>query len=152
MILLALLAVLGIPIWLVVGVLIAVWQVRRTLKQQPGVFEVLVRAEDSDKWPRELSYGRVVRDVLVLYRGVALLRVEVLALDAVSELDLGEAPKKPADAVGRLLTFEDGTRRAVAVAAIDAVKLDDAASLATPGPPAGSPEADTSDSSGTPPT
>ena len=36
------------------------------------------------------------------------------------------------------LTFEDGTRRAVAVAAIDAVKLDDAASLATPGPPAGS--------------
>ena len=93
MILLALLAVLGIPIWLVVGVLIAVWQIRRTLKQQPGVFEVLVRAEDSDKWPRELSYGRVVRDVLVLYRGVALLRVEVLALDAVSELDLGEAPK-----------------------------------------------------------
>ncbi len=71
MILLALLAVLGIPIWLVVGVLIAVWQIRRAVKQQPGVFEILVRAEDTDKWPRELSYGRVVRDVLVDKQEVA---------------------------------------------------------------------------------
>jgi hypothetical protein len=120
----ALLAILGIPIWLIVGVLIAIWQIRRAVKRQPGVFEIAVRAENEDKWPRQPSYGRVVRDVLVLNRGAALLRAEIHAVDAVSELDIGDAPRKPADAVGRLLTFEDGTRREVAVAAIDVAKLD----------------------------
>ena len=122
-----LLAALGIPIWLIVGALIAIWQIRRTTKQQPGVFEVSVRTPGADTWPRQPSYARVIRDVLVLNRGVALLRVEVHPIDAVSESDLDETPRKPADAVGRLVTFEDGTQREIAVAADRVGELDRAA-------------------------
>lgn len=123
----ALLAILGVPIWLIVGALIAAWQIRRTVKRQPGVFEVSVRTGGADKWPRQLSYARVIRDVLVLNRGVALLRAEVHPVDAVSEFDLDETPRKPADAVGRLVIFEDGTQREVAVAADQVGELDRAA-------------------------
>ncbi|MDH4307466.1 MAG: hypothetical protein OEX04_08290 [Acidimicrobiia bacterium] len=122
-----LLATLGIPIWLIVGALIAVWQIRRTVKRQPGVFEVSVRTAGADKWPRQPSYARVIRDVLVLTRGVALLRAEVHPVDAVTEFDLDAAPRKPADAVGRLVTFEDGTQREIAVAADHVNELDRAA-------------------------
>ena len=59
-----LLATLGIPIWLIVGALIATWQTRRTVKRQA------------------------------------------------------------ADAVGRLVTFEDGTQREIAVAANHVSELD----------------------------
>jgi uncharacterized protein YneF (UPF0154 family) len=120
----ALLVLLGIPIWLIVGALIAIWQIRRAVKRQPGVFEVSVRTADAHKWPRQPSYARVVRDVLVLNRGVALLRAEVLPVDAVIEFDLDETPRKPADAVGRLVTFEDGTQREIAVAADHVGELD----------------------------
>ena len=119
-----LLAALGIPIWLIVGALIAIWQIRRTVKRQPGVFEVSVRNAGADTWPRQPSYARVIRDVLVLNRGVALLRVEVHPVDAVSEFDLDETPRRPADAAGRLITFEDDTRREVAVAADRVGELD----------------------------
>jgi uncharacterized protein YneF (UPF0154 family) len=122
-----LLAALGIPIWLIVGALIAIWQIRRTVKRQPGVFEVSVRNAGADTWPRQPSYARVIRDVLVLNRGVALLRVEVHPVDAVSEFDLDETSRKPADAVGRLVTFEDGTQREIAVAADHVNELDRAA-------------------------
>jgi hypothetical protein len=125
----ALLAILGVPIWLIVGALIAIWQIRRTVKRQPGVFEVSARTAGADKWPRQPSYARVIRDVLVLIRGVALLRVEVNPLDAVIEFDLDETPRKPADAVGRLITFEDGTQREIAVAADHVGELDRAATL-----------------------
>ena len=123
----ALLAILGIPIWLIVGALIAIWQIRRAIKRQPGVFEVSVRAAGADTWPRQPSYARVVRDVLVLNSGVALLRAEVHPVDAVSEVDLDETPRRPADAIGRLVVFEDGTRREVAVAADHVDELDRAA-------------------------
>ena len=120
----AVLALLGIPIWLIVGALMAVWQIRRAVKRQPGVFEVSVRNAGADKWPRQPSYARVIRDVLVLNRGLALLRAEVHPLDAVTEFELDEQPRKPADAVGRLVTFDDGTRREVAVAADHVGELD----------------------------
>ncbi len=120
----ALLVLLGIPIWLIVGALIAIWQIRRTVKRQPGVFEVSVRTVGADKWPRQPSYARVVRDVLVLNRGVALLRAEVHPVDAVIEFDLDETPRKPADAVGRRVTFEDGTQLEIAVAADHVGELD----------------------------
>jgi len=123
----ALLAILGVPIWLIVGALIAIWQIRRTIKRQPGVFEVSVRTAGADKWPRLPSCARVIRDVLVLNSGVALLRTEIHPVDAVSEFDLDETPRKPADAVGRLVTFGDGTRREVAVAADQVGELDRAA-------------------------
>ncbi len=79
----ALLALLGIPIWLIVGMLVGIVLTRRAFKQQPGVFAVAVRTEHADKWPRQPTYGRLVHDVLVLNRGAAFLRVEIHAIAAV---------------------------------------------------------------------
>lgn len=121
---LALLALLGIPIWFIVGGLVGIGLSRRAFKQQPDVFEIAVRAENANKWPRRPSYGRLVRDVLVLNRGAALLRTEINAVDAVSPLDIGDGPKKPVAAVGRLITLDDGSRRELAVAPDDAARLD----------------------------
>ena len=117
-------AILGVPIWFIVGFLLAVLLTRRRFKQQPDVFVIAVRAENSDKWPRQLAYGRRVRDVLVLNRGLALLRTEINAIDSVSPLEIGDGPRHTADALGRIVTFDDGTRCEVAVARRDAERLD----------------------------
>jgi hypothetical protein len=120
----ALLAILGVPIWLIIGLLASIGLSRRAFKQGPGVFEIRVRAQDSEKWPRSASYGRVVSDVLVVNRGAAFLRTEIHAVEAVSEIDIGDGPKKPAHAVGRLVTLDDGSSREVAVASGDVARLD----------------------------
>lgn len=119
----ALLAILGVPIWLIVGFLIGIVMSRRKLTKQPDVFAIAVRAQGAEKWPRRPTYGRIVRDVLVLHRGAALLRTEVLAIDDVSELEIGEGPKRPTEAVGRLIRFADGSCREVAVAAAVADRI-----------------------------
>ncbi len=124
----ALLAILGVPIWLIVGILIGILLTRRSFKQQPGVFAASVRNENGDKWPRQLTYGRLVRDVLVLNRGAALLRTEIHAVDAVDQLDIGGGPKKPTPAVGRLVTLDDGSRLEFALAPADAKRLGDVVS------------------------
>ncbi|MDH4277047.1 MAG: hypothetical protein OEW83_03065 [Acidimicrobiia bacterium] len=120
----ALLIVLGIPFWFIVGILGAIWWSRRSFKQQPGVFEIAIRADNATKWPRQLGYGRLVRDVLVINRGVALLRTEMHGVDMVSEFEIGDGPKKPVGAVGRLIALDDGSRREVAVSPNDVALLD----------------------------
>jgi hypothetical protein len=69
-----------------------------------------------------------VRDVLVLNQGVARLRTEIHAVDSVSELEIAEGPKKPAGAVGRLVSLDDGSCCEVAVASGDVARLDAVAS------------------------
>ena len=120
----ALLAILGVPLWLVVGLLVGVMLSRRSFQRQEGVFTLKARSEGATKWPRGLIYGRQVRDVLVTTRGAALLRTEFHAVDHVADLALDDQPKKPADAVGRLLTLDDGTCLEVAVSSQDASRLD----------------------------
>lgn len=125
----ALLALLGIPIWLIVGMLVGIMLTRRAFKQQPGIFAVAVREENADKWPRQPTYGRLVHDVLVLNRGAAFLRVEIHAIAAVEQLDIGDGPKSPAPALGRLVTLDDGTRLELALTDTDAKRLDAAGGL-----------------------
>ena len=121
----ALLAILGVPIWLVVGVLVGVVLSRRNFQREDGVFAFNVRAEGASKWPRQVVYGRQVRDVLVTNRGAALVRTEFHAVDDVAGLEwLNGPPKKPADAVGRLVTLADGRRVEVAVSAHDVGHVD----------------------------
>jgi hypothetical protein len=120
----ALLAILGVPIWLVVGILIGVVSSRRRFQREDDVFPLKARPEGASKWPRGLVFGRQVRDVLVTNRGAALLRTEFHAVDEVAHLTLDDRPKKPADAVGRLVTLADGSRLEVAVSAHDAEHID----------------------------
>lgn len=120
----ALLAILGVPIWLVVGALVGVVSSRRSVRSEDGVFALNVRPEGAPKWPRQVVYGRRVRDVLVTNRGAALVRTEIRAVDDVADLVLEEPPKKPEDAVGRLVTFADGSRLEVAVSQADVGHVD----------------------------
>lgn len=120
----ALLAILGIPIWLLIGVLTGIALIRRAFKKQPGVFVMNVRAAGDEKWPRRPSHGRVVSNVLVINRGAALLRSEILALETVAPIELDDRPKKPVDAVGRFVTSTDGPPLEIAVAGDGAARLD----------------------------
>ena len=120
----ALLAILGVPIWLLVGVLVSLVLIRRSVQHQAGVFVFNVRAEGATTWPRQVVYGRRVRDVLVTNRGAALLRTELDAVDGVADLALDDRPKRPADAVGRLVTLADGRRIEVAVSTGDVEHVD----------------------------
>lgn len=77
-----LLAAVGIPLWLLFGVLVVGLWSRRSIRRTPGVFAVKVRAlhgsKAEPKWPRRKAYARWVHDVLVVHRGLALIRIQVL--------------------------------------------------------------------------
>ena len=65
----AILAIIGVPIWLVVGVLALAFWSRRKFQKAPGVFpcrvrEVLGPGEEA-AWCRPESHGRWVHDVIV---------------------------------------------------------------------------------------
>ncbi|HEU5301341.1 MAG TPA: hypothetical protein VFW06_03775 [Acidimicrobiia bacterium] len=115
---------LGIPIWLIVGALLTVFLSRRALKGQEDTFAVSIRRAGESKWPRTVAYARCLRGVLVVNRGVALLRTSIHEVDRVLEVVINPPPRKPADAVGRLLTTSDGSSFEVAAAATDVSRLD----------------------------
>lgn len=121
----ALLAMLGVPIWLVVGLLIGILLRRRNFKKQPDVFPCVVRDEGAAKWPRAHSICRQIRDVFVVNDGAAYFRTEINAVDRVDQLEIGEdGPKKLVDPAGRVLTLANGSRIEVAVSSADVARLD----------------------------
>lgn len=119
-----LLATLGVPIWLVVGVLGGTLWSRRRFKAGEGVFEIAIRDAGKDSWPRRVGYARAVHDVLVVNVGLALLRTRINAVSRVDEIQADNSPKKMAGAVFRRLTYDDGTSAEVAVSSSDAARLD----------------------------
>ena len=75
------LAALGVPLWLVLGALVAGLWSRRTFRRTPGVFAAKVRRVapgPSTSWPRRTVYARWVHDVLIVHQGVALVRNRAL--------------------------------------------------------------------------
>lgn len=82
-----LLALLGIPLWLVVGGLIGALVARRRRRRAPGTFPCKLRPVgpgDDNSWPRTRSYACWAHDVLLVHRGLALARYEVLPVVNVS--------------------------------------------------------------------
>jgi hypothetical protein len=81
----ALLAVLGVDLIVIVAFLGVVLSRRRWVSRQPGAFKGAVRVVDSEvpglgpKWQR--GYGRWVRDVLVWTKKPLLFRNELVAVD-----------------------------------------------------------------------
>jgi len=120
----ALLVLLGVPIWLIVGVLISVWYSRRHFRAQDGVFVLSIRAHGEQRWPRTPAYGRCLGGIIVVNRGVALLRTSINEVVRVDELEIDQPPRKPSNAVGRLVTLADGSLIDVAVAEADSTRLD----------------------------
>jgi hypothetical protein len=81
------LAALGVPIWLVVGALLAGMWSRKRFQRAQGVFPCKVRAgsetDASEKWPRATAYARWVHDVLIVHAGLALVRNRALPVAGV---------------------------------------------------------------------
>src|SRR3954468_19224129 len=79
-----LLAILGVPVWLVVGALLAAFFSRRSFKHAPDVFPAKLRIIAGDapgvktSWPRLPVYARWVHDVLLVQKGVPLMRTHSL--------------------------------------------------------------------------
>lgn len=88
------LAALGVPIWLVVGLLLGALWSRRRFRKAPGVFACKIRAAAGDggskSWPRTTNYARWVHDVLLVHGGLALVRSRALPVRSV------EGPMAPA--------------------------------------------------------
>jgi hypothetical protein len=85
----ALLAVLGVDLAVIVAFLAFVLTRKRWVKRQPGAFRGAIRIADGDvdglsqKWRR--GYGRWVRDVFVWTKGPFLFRNELVAADGLNE-------------------------------------------------------------------
>jgi hypothetical protein len=76
-----LLALLGVPIWLVVGGLLGALVARRRRQRTPGMFPCKLRTagpDDDHSWPRAKSYACWAHDVLLVHHGLALVRYEAL--------------------------------------------------------------------------
>jgi hypothetical protein len=87
-VLIALLAVLGVDLIVIVFVLGVVLTRRRWVSLQPGAFKVAIRTVDGEvaglgpKWKH--GYGRWVRDVLVWTKAPLLFRNELVAVDGLA--------------------------------------------------------------------
>jgi hypothetical protein len=87
--LIALLAVLGVDLIVIVLLVASVLLRKRWVSRRPGAFRGAIRVAEGEidglrpRWTR--GYGRWVRDVLIWTKGPFLFRNEVLAMDGVSE-------------------------------------------------------------------
>jgi hypothetical protein len=86
--LIALLAVLGVNLIVIVGLLALVILRKRWVRRQPGAFPGRIRATNGEldgvgqKWKR--GYGRWVRDILVWNKAPFLFRNELVPADALA--------------------------------------------------------------------
>ena len=105
----ALLALIGVPVWLIVGVLGGALWSRRSFRRRDGVFKVATRLAGTTAWKRSLTgYARCVSNVLVINVGLALVRTRIHAVVRVKPVDVGVAPRGFDDPTGRLLLLDDG--------------------------------------------
>ena len=105
----ALLAILGVPIWLVVGGLGASLWSRHRFRDQPGVFKLAMRSGGAEKWPWAAAYGRIVHDVVVVTSGLALVRTAIHAISVCRPLHLEEEVRGFDSIAFFELTLDDGS-------------------------------------------
>lgn len=119
----ALLALLGVPIWLVIGALTGALVSRRRFRSQHDVFALSFREHGKSEWPRRVGYARYVHDVLLVNAGLALIRTAIHVVEAAERFEPDEPPTKLGPAVAWTLTLDDGRRVDIAVSADDAARL-----------------------------
>ena len=123
----ALLAVLGVDLIVIVLFLGAVLTRRRWVSHQPGAFKGAIRVLEGEvsglgpKWKR--GYGRWVRDVLVWTKAPLLFRNELVAVDglagAVRAAETGEVKRLGSQPVIVPLVGEGDARVKIAAAGDD---------------------------------
>lgn len=78
---------LGVPLWLIVGVLVFTFWTRRKFKKMEGVFPFKGRRESGlvpefgNKYSWRSGYGRWVHDVLLVHKGLALVHTVPLGVN-----------------------------------------------------------------------
>jgi hypothetical protein len=126
-----LLAILGVPLWLVAGMLLGGMYSRHPYRQAPGVFRCRIRRLSHDteeaQWGRPLVHARWVHDVLLVSRGLALVW---FAAVPVAALLAGPDPAEPATVtkldpapVVAWFRLDDGTTVVAAANSEDDVRL-----------------------------
>ena len=121
----ALLAVLGVNLAVIVAFLAFVLTRKRWVKRQPGAFRGAIRIADGDvdglsqKWRR--GYGRWVRDILVWTKAPFLFRNELVATDSLGERRAARTDevKRLGDHPGVIRVTADGATVEVAAKAED---------------------------------
>lgn len=123
----ALLAVLGVDLIVIVVLLGTVLTRRRWVSHQPGAFKGAIRVVGGEvsglggKWKR--GYGRWVRDVLVWAEAPFLFRNQLLAVDglagAVRAAEVGEVKRLGSQLVIVPLVGDGGARVEIAAAEDD---------------------------------
>lgn len=79
------------------------------------MFRLKQREAGQGQWPRRSAYGRVIHDVLVVNKGLALARTTFRGVRSVTDHGQDE-PVPPFDEAAVFeLTFDDGSRGLVAV-------------------------------------
>lgn len=82
----ATLALLGVPVWLVVGGLAVMLWSRSRFKKQDGVFATKLRLKPGSapgvgkKWPPMSSFAMWVHDVLMVHKGLGLMNTSPLGV------------------------------------------------------------------------
>ena len=109
---------LGIPLWIVLGILGLKLFQRFQFKNEPDVFEAKIRLETGAaegfkaKWPRVSGYTRWVHDVLLVHEGLGLRTNTPLPVAGfegpLDAPDLDEAKRLGDDPVVYRLTLDDG--------------------------------------------
>jgi hypothetical protein len=131
--LIALLAVLGVDLIVIVGVLALVVSRKRWVMRQPNAFAGRIRVTDGEldglgtKWKR--GYGRWVRDILVWTKAPFLFRNELVPVDAV----VSERTTTP-DEVKRLGDHPVVIELATGDATLEVATRGKDATVATPSP------------------
>lgn len=89
---------LGIPLWLIVGMLVFIFWTRHRFKRTEGVFPFKGLIESGSapgfgkKYPRQSGYARWVHDVLLVHKGLALIHTIPLGV-----VDVIGHPEKAGD-------------------------------------------------------
>jgi hypothetical protein len=121
----ALLALLGVPIWLIVSALGGVFWSRRSFRQMPGVFKVATRDAGATGWKRTATgHARCISNVLVINVGLALIRTRIHEVRQVEAVDLDASPRGFDTPHARRLLLDDGSAIEVAAEADQIAELD----------------------------
>lgn len=81
----AILALLGVPLWLIAGALAAILWSRHQVKKTPDIFPAKLRLVSGsaqsigEKWSRMSANAFWVRDVLLVHSGLPLARITTMS-------------------------------------------------------------------------